>query len=216
MSGSICLNSAVPVMWRALHGSNLIGEAMKTRLPALILTIMLGVVSLAGCGGATRSEPSLEDVSSRFAAMNKYDLTGDGGKVTISAKKQGTVYLLAMRSDLRKVDARRCTVDGKTMRSSSSNLNYPAGQGEELLCLCRVFDRRWQSPARLHPERGDKVAGPVRTGFLMDTTCPLIWHGSSETGSESGRRCHVRPYCHQMPYAPWSRMSAICGATARG
>ncbi|WP_295729245.1 hypothetical protein [uncultured Bifidobacterium sp.] len=108
---------------------------MKTRLLALILTIMSGAVSLAGCGGFTRSEPSLEDVSGRFAAMKTYDLTGDGGKVTISAKKQGTVYLLAMRPDLRKVDAGRCTVDGKTMRSSSSNLNYPAGQGKNFLAF---------------------------------------------------------------------------------
>lgn len=108
---------------------------MKTRLLALVLTIMSGAVSLAGCGGSTRSESSLEDVSGRFAAMKTYDLTGDGGKVTISAKKQGTVYLLAMRPDLRKVDAGRCTVDGKTMRSSSSNLNYPAGQGKNFFAF---------------------------------------------------------------------------------
>ena len=108
---------------------------MKTRLLALVLTIMSGAVSLAGCGGFTRSESILEDVSGRFAAMKTYDLTGDGGKVTISAKKQGTVYLLAMRPDLRKVDAGRCTVDGKTMRSSSSNLNYPAGQGKNFFAF---------------------------------------------------------------------------------
>lgn len=135
MSGSVCLNWVIPVVWRALHGSILIGEAMKTRLLALVLTIMSGAVSLAGCGGSTRSEPSLEDVSGRFAAMKTYDLTGDGGKVTISAKKQGTVYLLAIRPDLRKVDAGRCTVDGKTMRSSSSNLNYPAGQGKNFFAF---------------------------------------------------------------------------------
>ena len=110
-------------------------DTMNTKLPALVLTIMFGVISLAGCGGSTRSEPSLEDVSSRFAAMKKYYLTGDGDRVTISAKKQGTVYLLAMRSDLRKVDAGRCTVDGKAMRSSSSDLNYPAGQGKNFFAF---------------------------------------------------------------------------------
>ncbi|MEK0306121.1 hypothetical protein [Bifidobacterium favimelis] len=67
--------------------------------------------------------------------MKKYDLTGDGDKVTISAKKKGTVYLLAMRPDLRKVDAGRCTVDGKAMRSSSSDLNYPAGQGKNFFAF---------------------------------------------------------------------------------
>lgn len=108
---------------------------MKTRLLASVLTIMFGAVSLAGCGGSTRSEPSLEDVGGRFAAMKTYDLTGDGGKVAITAKKQGTVYLLAMRPDLRKADAGRCTVDGKTMRSSSSNLNYPAGQGKNFFAF---------------------------------------------------------------------------------
>lgn len=135
MSGSVCLNWVIPVVWRALHGSILIGEAMKTRLLALVLTIMSGAVSLAGCGGSTRSEPSLEDVSGRFAAMKTYDLTGDGGKVTISAKKQGTVYLLAMRPDLRKVDAGRCTVDGKTMRSSSSTSITPQDRGRISLSL---------------------------------------------------------------------------------
>lgn len=135
MSGSVSLKSAIPVVWRALHGPILIREAMKTRLVALVLTIMLGAISLAGCGGTTRSEPSLEDVSSRFAAMKKYDLSGDGDRVTISAKKQGIVYLLAMRPDLRKVDAGRCTVDGRTMRSSSSNLNYPAGRGKNFFAF---------------------------------------------------------------------------------
>lgn len=135
MSGRVSPNLAIPVVWQASHGSILIGETMKTRLPALVLTIMFGVVSLAGCGGSTRSELSLEDVSSRFAAMKKYDLTGDGGRVTISAKKQGAVYLLAMRPDLRKVDAGRCTVDGKAMRSSSSDLNYPAGQGKNFFAF---------------------------------------------------------------------------------
>lgn len=108
---------------------------MKIRLPGFFLTILITLVPLAGCAGSTRSEPSLEDVSSRFAAMKKYDLTGDGGRVTISAKKQGTVYLLAMRPDLRKVDAGRCTVDGKAMRSSSSDLNYPAEQGKNFFAF---------------------------------------------------------------------------------
>lgn len=92
----------------------------------------------SGCQGSNRSEPSVEQVSNYLSSLRKYNVSGDGSITTIYANKSGTLYVLAQRADLKQTKAAQCKVNGQDMQRSSSNLNYPAGDGQNFFPLAKI------------------------------------------------------------------------------
>ncbi|WEV46006.1 hypothetical protein OZX62_05935 [Bifidobacterium sp. ESL0690] len=101
-----------------------------------IVAALLCIGSLAGCG-AKSSEPSVSDVADRFSAMEKYDVKPNGDVTTVTASKSGTLYVLAYRDDLKKMNAESCTVDGNPMKASTEDLNYPDSKGKNLFAFAQ-------------------------------------------------------------------------------
>lgn len=94
------------------------------------MAVLMSVGLLSGCQGQTRSEPSVNEAAGYFSSLTKYKVSGDGSVSSIAADKKGSLYVLAQRADLKRVEAGQCKVDGKAMQRSSSNMNYPAGNGQ--------------------------------------------------------------------------------------
>lgn len=111
---------------------------MKKQLVSTVLVVLIGVAAFSGCGGMNKSEQTIDDVVNHFSSMTKYEVANDGSKSAISAGQSGTLYVLATRQNLKKVNAKHCRVNGKEMRSSSSDLNYPAGKGQNFFPFAQI------------------------------------------------------------------------------
>lgn len=120
------------------------GSGHHEKIALVIATTFIGLFTLSGCELLNQNNMSKQDkvsvdaVSKHFSAMDKYEIDNTSGKVTISAKEPGTLYVLATRSNLDKVKAENCTVDGKAMSSSSSSLNYPDNQGTNYFAFAEM------------------------------------------------------------------------------
>ena len=116
----------------------------KKQIIALI-AVLMSVALFSGCQGANQSEPSVEQASDYFSSLTKYDVSGDGSVKTISANKSGTLYVLARRADLKQAKPEQCKVNGQSMQRSSSNLNYPAGDGQNFFPFAQIDIKKGNS-----------------------------------------------------------------------
>ena len=123
------------------------GAIWKKQIIALV-AVLMSVALFSGCQGSNRSEPSVEQVSNYLSSLTKYDVSGDGTVKTISADKSGTLYILAKRADLKQTEASQCKVNGQAMQHSSSNLNYPAGDGQNFFPFAKI-DIKQGNPHKL-------------------------------------------------------------------
>jgi len=113
------------------------GAIWKKQIIALV-AVLMSVALFSGCQGSNRSEPSVEQVSNYLSSLTKYDVSGDSSATTISANKSGTLYVLARRADLKQTEAAQCKVNEQAMQRSSSNLNYPAGDGQNFFPFAKI------------------------------------------------------------------------------
>ena len=90
----------------------------------------------------------MEPVSNYFSSLTKYDVPGDGRVKTISANKSGTLYVLARWIALKQTKPAQCKVNGLSMQRSSSNLIYPAGDGQIFFPFAQ-FDIKQGNPHKL-------------------------------------------------------------------
>ncbi|KFF30868.1 hypothetical protein [Bifidobacterium bombi] len=111
---------------------------MRKKLVGTVLAALIGVIIFSGCDGTNRADPTVDDVVNHFSSMARYEVANDGSKTAISAEKSGTLFVLATRQNLKKVNAKRCRVNGKAMHGSSSDLNYPAGNGQNYFPFARI------------------------------------------------------------------------------
>lgn len=116
----------------------------KKQIIALIAVLMSAAL-FSGCQGANQSEPSVEQASDYFSSLTKYDVSGDGSVKTISASKSGTLYVLARRGDFKQAKPAQCKVNGQSMHRSSSNLNYPAGDGQNFFPFAQIDIKKGDS-----------------------------------------------------------------------
>ena len=110
-----------------------------------LVAVLMSVALFSGCQGANQSEPSVEQASNYFSSLTKYDVSGDGSIKTISANKSGTLYVLARRADLKQAKPEQCKVNGQSMQRSSSNLNYPAGDGQNFFPFTQIDIKKGNS-----------------------------------------------------------------------
>lgn len=115
-----------------------IAETTWRKQMVAAMALLMGVGLLSGCQGQTRSEPSVNEAAGYFSSLTKYKVSGDGSISTISADKKGSLYVLARRADLKRVEAVQCKVNGKAMQRSSSNMNYPAGNGQNFFPFAQI------------------------------------------------------------------------------
>ena len=113
------------------------GAIWKKQIIALV-AVLMSVALFSGCQGSNRSEPSVEQASNYLSSLTKYDVSGDSSVTTISANKSGTLYVLARRADLKQTEAAQCKVNEQAMQRSSSNLNYPAGDGQNFFPFAKI------------------------------------------------------------------------------
>ena len=113
------------------------GAIWKKQIITLV-SVLMSVALFSGCQRSNRSEPSVGQISNYLSSLTKYDVSGDGNVTTISANKSGTLYVLAQRADLKQTEAGQCKVNGQAMERSSSNLNYPAGDGQNFFPFAKI------------------------------------------------------------------------------
>ena len=113
------------------------GAIWKKQIITLV-AVLMSVALFSGCQRSNRSEPSVGQISNYLSSLTKYDVSGDGNVTTISANKSGTLYVLAQRADLKQTEAGQCEVNGQAMQRSSSNLNYPAGDGQNFFPFAKI------------------------------------------------------------------------------
>ena len=113
------------------------GAIWKKHIIALV-AVLMSVALFSGCQGSNRSEPSVKQVSNYLSSLTKYNVSGDGSVKTISANQSGTLYVLAQRADLKRTDAAQCKVNGQAMQRSSSDINYPAGDGKNFFPFAQI------------------------------------------------------------------------------
>ncbi|WP_229132355.1 hypothetical protein [Bifidobacterium mizhiense] len=116
----------------------------KKQIIALI-AVLMSVALFSGCQGSNQSEPSVKQASEYLSSLTKYDIPVVGSTETISANKSGTLYVLARRADLKQAKPAQCKVNGQSMQRSSSNLNYPAGNGQNFFPFAQIDIKKGNS-----------------------------------------------------------------------
>ena len=120
------------------------GAIWKKQIIALV-AVLMSVALFSGC-----------QISNYLSSLTKYDVSGDGNVTTISANKSGTLYVLAQRADLKQTEAAQCKVNGQAMQRSSSNLNYPAGDGQNFFPFAKI-DIKQGNPHKLSCDQPNGV-----------------------------------------------------------
>ena len=131
------------------------GAIWKKQIITLV-AVLMSVALFSGCQRSNRSEPSVGQISNYLSSLTKYDVSGDGNVTTISANKSGTLYVLAQRADLKQTEAAQCKVNGQAMQRSSSNLNYPAGDGQNFFPFAKI-DIKQGDPHKLSCDQPNSV-----------------------------------------------------------
>ena len=110
-----------------------------------LIAVLMSVALFSGCQGSNQSEPSVKQASEYLSSLTKYDIPPVGSVKTISANKSGTLYVLARRADLKQAKPAQCKVNGQSMQRSSSNLNYPAGDGQNFFPFAQIDIKKGNS-----------------------------------------------------------------------